>query len=961
MLMYFKLFHKHMFKNLTILSFTILITAGCGDTQSGGSGNDRIEPVITLNGEKHIIINKNESFQDPGATALDNFDGDISAHITKSSNLNESKHGEYTITYSVEDKAGNQATKKRTISVIDVLTPQAREGLTINEVLVSNTYTNIDSSTNQFSGWVELYNNTNSSINLNGYNLSDGTKRWNFPSISIAAHRYLLIWTDGTDIGLHTNFKLDMDGESIILSRSNTIIDSITFPEQKSDISFTKQNDTLYYMTPTPTKANSQASSVLLRSKKVDYSLENSFYNTTQRLTLTQINGGTIYYTTDGSIPTKGSRIYTSPITIDKNSVIRTRALESYKFMSSVKNRSYFIQENVSIPVISLAINDAYLNDNTIGIYTKGTGSTPNYRYDWMRAGSIEYIKDGKSQFSENIGVRIHGQTSRENAKKSLNIYAKDKFGPKSIKYKLFADKNINKFKSLVLKNGGDDATHRSSLIQNALMHYIVKDNMDIDYVSYQPCVMFINGKYWGVYNIREKDNEDYIEANHGVDSKLVEYIRINGVLTNPRSTHYQNMISQVNNYDFVSSSMDIDEYINYIIAEVYDANNDWPSTNTTGWRELSDKGIWRWVLNDTDNGFSKSDYDTLAILLDGNSNSYPNYAWSTKLFRTLMQNSDFRQKFITRFTTHLNTTFTTQRVYSIVEQMTSVVAPEMDRDFSRWSTVNKTTSWSTLRNSLYSFANNRTAIMRSYLRNNLSLSGDNTLSIDSADKGTVVIDGVKLTNSYNGHYFNNASVLLSAIPIPGYTLDKWLINGTEYRTKTLLLEFSNNTTVEAIFTPFSGPNIVINEINLKSEKSFDAGDWIELYNNDSSTIDLSGWVIKDKLEIAGFTIPEGTVLRTGEYLILTEDKAKFKELFPSITRVIGDLPFGISSKGDSLYLYNQNSTLVDSLLFDQNWIATVGTLIDGYTLSLNNPNDDNSRSGNWSFIYKHGTPGSAN
>jgi len=972
-----QLIQHYTLKNLIILFISLYTLTGCGGTansggdpsgNSGGGITDTTSPNITLIGAKEIIINKAETYVDPGVTALDNVDGDISDNITKTSNLDNTKPGTYTIIYSVYDKAGNLDSKTRTVNVIDVFTPAPRAGLTINEVLVANTYSNLDPSTNQFSGWIELFNNTNSPISLNNHSLSDGTTTWSFPNSTIAARAYLIVWMDGTGTGLHASFQLDIDGESITLSDAGGEIDTITFGKQKSNISFTKQGDILYYMSPTMGSANTEASSLLLRAKKPDFSLTESRYTSAQTLILTHENSGDIHYTTDGSIPTKNSTKYTAPITINSNAVIRAVALEKNKFISSIKNRSYFINENASLPIMSLTINDDYLNNPSTGIYytdqaKAATDRTQNYYQDWVRSASLEYIKDGKSQFSENIGVRIHGQGSRANPKKSFNIYAKDKFGPSSIDYPLFADKNIKKFKSIVLKNGGVDQAHHSSMLNNPLIHYIVKDNMDIDYVSYQPCIMFINGQYWGVYNIREKDNEDYIEANHGIDSSLVEYLRINGTvtgrLTNPRSAAYEALIANVNDFNYLSSHMDIDEYINYMITQIFDANTDWPSNNTTAWSELSNTGKFRWTLNDTDNGFMGVTYDSLANLLDANSNTNIDRSWSTLLFRTLLQNSDFRQKFISRFTTHLNTTFETSRIRNIMTPMIDTVAPEMNRDFLRWDSIPDTTSWNDFVRFLNSFANNRTANMRSDLQLNLGLTGNNLLTIPLSNNGYVTIDGAKITQAYSSPYFNNAKVTLQAIPAVGYTFEKWSIDGVDSFQQTLEFEFSTAKTVQAIFKPFNAPAIVINEINFKSQNSFDTKDWIELYNHTGSDLDISGWTIQDSFDSAAFTIPTGTILQANHYLILSKNKTKFLEFFPDVSPVIDGLSFGISSKGDTIQLFNTEHALVDTVTFDSSWIADYQK---GNTLSLDNPSDDNTLAENWHVSGEaHGSPGREN
>ncbi len=832
--------------------------------------------------------------------------------------------------------------------------------LELSEVLVANTHTNLDPQYNEFSSWIELYNESAQTVHVGGYYLSDDSnnpKKWKIPgNPSIGAHRYLLIWADGKNSGLHTNFKLKTSGESIVLSDNDgNIIESVDYPEQKSDISFGVQNGQINYMYPTPNAKNGQSYPNLILSKKPKFSLDSGFYNGSQTVELTQKNGATIYYTTDGSIPTKQSHKYTDPIIINKTTLIRARAYEDGKFPSGIKNRTYLIDEDISLPVMSIAINQEYLDDDKIGIYK-------NYKEDWMRPGSVEYIKDGKSQFSANVGIRINGNRSRRKPQKSLAFYAKSKYGTKSIDYPLFQYKPfIKKVKSFVLRNAGNDWEY--SHMRDGLFHTLVKDTMDIDYLSYQPVIAFINGQYWGILNLREKPNEDYIEANHGVDAHNIDLLAFHKIeIKSGDDKDYRQLLSYLdthpltnsNNYQYVKSQVDIDELINYEITEIYIGNTDWPGGNIKYWKEKSPKGKWRWILYDTDFGFGYMERDD--VTKDTFEYALKTDKTTTKIFRKLLENSDFKNRFISRFFTHLNSTFRPDRVIDIMEKLKGKIAPEMPRHNDFWKHYQ---SWmgpglDNEVNKMEDYAKKRNAIVRSQLKQRFGLGNDLQLSINKSPHGIVKIDGVALENNYTGTYFENATVALEAKADAGYQFVKWSDGSTAKQREVTLV---HNLKLSPIFEKKQAeqaPKIVITQINYKSAKDFDVGDWVEIYNNDTKDIDLSGFILKDAQDTSPFVFPNGTILKQGASLIITHKKSDFQALYPSVKNVIGDFSFGLGTE-DSVRLFNTNQTLVDSVTYDKSWPDAKG---NGKTLSLKDPNSDNAKAENWIASENHGTPG---
>jgi hypothetical protein len=232
-------------------------------------------------------------------------------------------------------------------------------------------------------------------------------------------------------------------------------------------------------------------------------------------------------------------------------------------------------------------------------------------------------------------------------------------------------------------------------------------------------------------------------------------------------------------------------------------------------------------------------------------------------------------------------------------------------------------------------------------------------LDIASTTHGKVFVDGVNLKNkSYTGHYFEHAKVTLTAKADVGYQFSAWSSGQT---TPNIQVPLNANVNISATFKPLAAgtiPDIMISEFNYKSAKDFDTGDWVELYNHDNKDIDLSGWVLKDDQDNHPYTIPNGTILPQGAYLVIAANKTDLQTLEPSLSLVIGDFGFGLGKSTDSVRLFNPHAILVDQVRYDASWPDAKG---NGKTLSLKDLNSDNSLSSSWESTPGHGTPGKAN
>ncbi len=242
---------------------------------------------------------------------------------------------------------------------------------------------------------------------------------------------------------------------------------------------------------------------------------------------------------------------------------------------------------------------------------------------------------------------------------KSVRIFARKEYGDEFINYKIFPEKEIRKFSSLVLRNGGYPE-FRSTMFRDGFMQTLISEEMDLETQAYRPCIVYVNGEYWGIFNIREKQNEEYLKENNGIDPNNLDILENNMNVVEGDKSHYEHMLDFIrsndlsiqSNYDSLKQWMDIDNYLNYQIAQIYFANNDWPANNIKYWRPKTDDGKWRWMLFDVDGGFGLNanyDFNSIEYATAEDSKLWNNSPWSTFLFRNLLKNNEFADEFFTK------------------------------------------------------------------------------------------------------------------------------------------------------------------------------------------------------------------------------------------------------------------------------------------------------------------------
>lgn len=851
--------------------------------------------------------------------------------------------------------------------------------IVINEVVSLNKESLLDED-GDAPDWIELYFSGNGPTDLSAYGLSDDRNnlyKWAFPSNTIISDTYLVIFASGKNRDYkHTNFALSSSGEGLYLTNpSGVIVDSIHIGALPADVSLGRnssdKNNWVYYLTPTPGTENNTPFYTSPTPYLVNFSQESGLYNGSVTLLLSANSlADSIYYTLDGSLPNESSTLASGAIELSETKVLRASIWSNGVLSDQVATHSYIIDKETNLPVISISAIPKHLWDKNTGIYE-----------DWESDKEIPvhidfFTPEGSIGFSQDAGMKIFGGWSRHFPQKSFALFARNEYGKSNFAYTIFPNLPYNEYESFVLRNsGGDfDVTH----VRDAMMQGLISD-LDIETQAYRPAVIYLNGEYWGILNIREKLNENYIEAHFDVKKEALDMLENEQEVIHGDSKHYNSLLSYIQSHDMTKSQayshikeqLDLNSYLNYMTSELYLANVDWPGWNIKYWRPRTESGKWRWLVYDLDDGFGLGhpwNYGSntmfeFATATDGD--EWPNPPWSTLLFRKLLQNNEFTTDFLNRYADNMNTLWQASLVNHKISTLQNEIAEEMHAHLERWDLSYE--DWLDEMDNLHEFSNERIAEVHKNTLSEFNLSGlaDVDIQIEPAAGGTIVLNNhIDIWDApWHGIYYQGIPINIQAVANQGYKFSGWDIDGVKETPLSYSISLNEHTTITATFeltgTPASP--IVINEINYNSAPNFDAGDWVELYNYSNKAVDLSGWVFKDEAVSHSLIFPQGTTIGANDFLVLCQKQAHFLNLFPALQSSTLSFDFGLSNGGEQLNLFNAEGEYIDSLTYSDNtpWpLLADGT---GATLTLKNPYSNNALAQNWTASSGKGTPGVSN
>lgn len=651
--------------------------------------------------------------------------------------------------------------------------------------------------------WVEIYNtSTTATFSLSYYYFTDDLsqpQKWAPNYKLIGPNSYSVLWFENEDRTGHSNFKLDPEGGKLyLLNSSAQIIDSVKYPKQYRNISYGRKtngsDEWVYFEDFSPGASNNLRKSSNLRCPEPVFNLTAGFYNSTQNASFASPESGdTIYYSTDGTEPTRSNFLY-SPgytLTLNATTILRAKTFSGNKLPSDVVSATYFINErNFKLPVVSIITEQANLTDNTIGIYVQGSNgiigngmkSPANWNQDWDRPVNFELFDTTLvSRINQEVDICIAGGWTRMNEVKSFKINPGKKFGNNKLDYNIFAATKPNmKYKSILFRNSGNDFGY--SLMRDGYMQSLIANRMNLDNIAYEPAVCFMNGVYYGIQNLRERSDVDYIYSNYGLDDSDISLLESAEMSTDTeflKLTNYlsNNDITQESVYDNVSNLLDIDNTISYFITEIYYGNTDWPENNIKAWKKKVD-GKWRWIFYDSDFGYSLYNtslynHNSLTYALGELSSDLPP-AWSTAILKRLVLNDTFRKKLIDRFCIQISSTFEYNRSAQIMDSLAAKISNEVVFHKAKWGSDREFTSdISNMKN----FASNRPNTMLNFISSRF-LGGVDTqtiaISANNAKASYKFNDEAIIDPSINLKYFKNQAASITANSIPGFKFKHW-------------------------------------------------------------------------------------------------------------------------------------------------------------------------------------------
>lgn len=553
--------------------------------------------------------------------------------------------------------------------------------LYISEVMPSNR--TLARTGGEYYDWVELCNSSSSPVLLSGYCLTDDKdvpNKYTLPQVTLKSGGRILIYCSGDpslsdETAYHCPFKLSSGEDTLYLfSADGRLMDYLHIykvPPEGSIGRNGREGRILLYDAPTPLKENKSGTELAPFSVMPVADMGSGIYEDTESFFVTLSAKGTIYYTTDGSKPTAKSQVYTKPIQISKTSVLRAAALEEDKHLSDVLTLAYTINEGHGLPVLNLVMAPGDFSG------AKGIYSHPNET--WQKQGCIVYT-DKNGTVTHDCGIRMSGQHSRTRAQKSFKLIFSDQYGGR-LKYDVFGDTCEQKsFPQLLVRAGIDSkyAVYREPLIQKMAIPYrdttFVQDSV--------PCVVYINGDYYGIYQFMESLCEETLADRLGVSTDSITLFKGFMYPGHKNLEIYQLMeyvdshdMTKKEYYEYAKSHLAFEDLIDWAIFEAYCHNAD-ISGNVRYFKSTETDGRWHFVFYDVECGF-KVAANFNAVLGDG----------QTAVFlKALLRNGEFKDMFLRRIEFLCENAFRQEKVLDLLYSYDTLVRPETERHFKRWN-----------------------------------------------------------------------------------------------------------------------------------------------------------------------------------------------------------------------------------------------------------------------------------
>lgn len=880
----------------------------------------------------------------------------------------------FTDTYA---KSGEQYTIQTVVDTANTIV--------INELLARNSDLNFDEHGDD-DDWFELYNFGDEPVLLNRLWFTDDPStplKWKIDTtddIYLEPGEYFIVWADDEpwEGSHHANFKISGDGEYLGIYTSDLQeVDQVVFPEQTPNISYGRSNNSelnwVFLNTPTPGSKNDSSSGGIVLPAPI-FSKPGGVYTTPLNIQIyTMVQGAEIRYNLNAENPTLNSTLYEGPIQIDSTTVLRAALFKEGDLTGPTHTSTFFIGDNnyTNARVSIVATPDDLYGSHGLIETNSSAIEIPAH---------FEYMVNGQTLYASGTGIQLHAANSSKPT--SMRFYARSRYGNDWFGYPFFADQAPYYFKRLVFRNSGNDNVYNSgatSHFRDLLIHEIARRSLKNPLVAAgKPVNVFLNGAYFGLFNMRERIDQFYIETHMGItnDYDLIERAFGFPGNMNPIAGSFENwdmLMAYVDTIgdpyrqeylDFVTSQVDLVNFTEYWMTEVFVGNFDWLSNNVKLWK--SEDGRWQWIFWDLDHGLGLKynqygivAWNTLEWSLTFNDRTWPN-GYNNMLIRNLLENQKYRDWFIRKFATMLNSSFSFTSTEPVFDSISALYENDMPYHISRWNS-NMDNWWSAC-DTIKTYLEKRPEIVFRHLEQFFGLEEAVGVKLNVIPEGAGSIYWAEEeipTHSMEGKYFPGISYKIDAEAIPGFRLARWTLNGE--RADLDSIDLSGPTEINAYFEPVEEtPPIQITEFYTNNRQICDCGDWIEFLYYGYQSIDLSGAELLDNDDQVLFRFKEGTVIEPGTYFVVVEDELDFEEIFPASVVIAGELAMEFNGN-PQIRLRLADGVLVGPVDFmnSPSWPTLPA---EGFSIELRQPVYDPRQGSNWELSHnRFGSPGISN
>lgn len=678
----------------------------------------------------------------------------------------------------------------------DWLPCEEAPALFLNEAVSANVEGLVDAD-GDTSDWIEL--RAEEAVDLSGWSIgTSADTTWPFPALSLALGDTPVIFASGKDRAdpgeLHTDFKLDALGEEVFLvAPEGCVADHLETGRLYADVSVGRASDGSlgYFLEPTPGAPNTTES----RPGFAEAPSLSPAGGPGTDIEVTVTGDGVLTLTRDGSVPTETGEPYTAPLAIDGLMVVRARAFVDGLWPSPIATGTYIEDGEVfdkGLMVVSLVVDPPDLWDEDTGIYAYGTEYEASYPYfganfwePWERDVHVEiWEADGTPQITQDAGIQIAGGYSRCFDQRNFELLARSGYGPDTFDAPVFPQEELTSYRHLYLRNGGDwcgtqliDGTVQALFRDKSGQRYAATDLQ-----AYRPVMVYLNGEFWGVYELKERLDEYWIADHRGEGPEDLDRVKVgwtheanwtvdqgDWVAFDELDSFWQTHdLSDADAWAEFEAQVDVENFASSIVVQGWIGNSDWWVNNLRMWRPRRDDGRWRWMSYDFGHGWNVPTYDHLATSIVTDAKGLP--------IAAALENESFRELFLDTHADYLNTTLEGGYAASVVEELDAAQRPAMQMQLDRWCGGTPLSTYDASIDFAVGYAEQRAGNMGVQLVDHFGVAGRPLLRLDAEPQegGHFDLTVVSVEAPFEGRYFEDVPVTVTAVAEEGYTFVGW-------------------------------------------------------------------------------------------------------------------------------------------------------------------------------------------